>query len=257
MEIIELTTEDREISLPQGADVLLIDRPASGMLPEERRFHLAEGASAQYLLIADEYADGGRDADEADGRLRRQWQLEKGSDLRAYYIFLGGGRSEWLLEHEVGESASIESRSLFIGKNEDGLEVKADYDFVGFKSYGRIAVDALLGDKSSMRYDASANVLPTAQLSDTRIDMRLRLDGKEAHGRITPALNIAANDVKAGHSASTYQLSQEDLFYLRTRGLEPQAIRRLLAVSLSRNFILGLADADTAAKVLELIESHL
>ena len=108
-----------------------------------------------------------------------------------------------------------------------------------------------------MRYDADLNVLATAQQSDTRVDMRLRLASKSARGQLIPGLNIAANDVRAGHSASTFQLSKEDLFYLRSRGLSPEAAQKLFALSLSRNFVKGLGDTELSAEILSLISARL
>ncbi|MDP3836977.1 MAG: SufD family Fe-S cluster assembly protein [bacterium] len=255
--ILELQVTDKKVIIPESAAVLIIDRPAPGMFPAARTLSVGSGATVQYVLIADEHAEGGRDVDVADGLLGRDWELEPGSSLDAYYIFLGASPSHWHLKHDVGMNAKVESRSLYIGKDAEALEVAADYNFNGRKSFGRVQVDAILNNQANLRYDANINVNREAQLSDTRVDMRLRLNDKEARGRITPALNIAANDVKAGHSAGTYQLSAEDLFYLRSRGLEPEAVRKLLAVSLSRGFIRNLSDAKLGAEILSLIESRL
>ncbi|PKM88816.1 hypothetical protein CVU83_01110 [Candidatus Falkowbacteria bacterium HGW-Falkowbacteria-2] len=255
--ILNLQPEEKKIVIPAESEVLLIDRPAPGMIPEVRAISMGPGAKVQYVLVADEFSDGGRDVDIADGHMRRDFEVGDGANVEVYYVFLGGGHSEWHLNHEIGAGAKLQSRSLFVGKGDDALEVNADYNFIGRKSFGRVQVDAILNNQARLRYDANMNVTREAQLSDTRVDMRLRLNDKEARGRITPALNISANDVKAGHSASTYQLSVEDLFYLRSRGLEPEAVRKLLAISLSRNFIRNLSDAQTASEILALIESRI
>ena len=100
------------------------------------------------------------------------------------------------------------------------------------------------------------NVSPVAQKSDTRVDMRLYLEGK-ARGQVIPGLNIAANDVKAGHSASTFKLAPEDLFYLQSRGLSPADIKKMLSLSLAKNFIHGFPDEALSKEVLDLISVNL
>jgi len=43
-----------------------------------------------------------------------------------------------------------------------------------------------------------------------------------------PVLEIHADEVKAAHGATVGQLDEHALFYLRSRGLPPDAARRLL-----------------------------
>lgn len=50
----------------------------------------------------------------------------------------------------------------------------------------------------------------------------------KAHAFAKPNLEIFADDVKASHGATIAQLNDEDLFYLKARGLEEQVAKRLL-----------------------------
>jgi len=243
--IINLQTTDVDIVLAPESETILIEKLDSEYSCPKRHFHLGTEARAQYVLIID-----GEVTFEAYSRI---WQQAEKSNLNTYYLFLNKQPGEWQLKHELAEQATINSRSLYIGVNESDLKVKADYDFSGRGSFGRVSVDILLSNHAQVKYEANLNVFSDAQKSDTRVDMRLRLNGKDVRGQIVPGLNIAANDVKAGHSASTFQLSPEDLFYLRCRGLSPEAIRKMLALSLSRGFIKGIDDSDMANEILLLI----
>lgn len=215
----------------------------------ERHVEIGARARAQLVVIVD------RDSDLIN--FQRDYSLGEESSLEVYYLFLGVKPQHWQLAHTIGKRASITSHSLFIGQGASNLSVVADYNFIGQGSYGRVQVESMLFAESQLRYDANINVLPSAQQSDTRVDMRLRLDGPKTRGQIIPGLNIAANDVKAGHSASTFQLSKEDLFYLRSRGLSPVAVQRLLALALGRNFVRGLKNQDMADTILALIAKSL
>jgi Fe-S cluster assembly protein SufD len=87
--------------------------------------------------------------------------------------------------------------------------------------------------------------------------MRLRLIGPESRGQLLPGLNIAANDVKAGHSASTFQLSAEDMFYLRSRGLSLDNIQKLFALAMGNKFVTDLSDDNLKTELLNLISTRL
>jgi len=53
-----------------------------------------------------------------------------------------------------------------------------------------------------------------------------------------PALEINTNDVKVGHGASVSNLNEENLFYLTSRGLDPDEARKLMV----RGFVSEVTD---------------
>ncbi len=53
---------------------------------------------------------------------------------------------------------------------------------------------------------------------------------KDAHIDSIPALEIAANDVKAYHGATVGALDEDGLFYMTSRGIERAAAERMIAL---------------------------
>ena len=178
--------------------------------------------------------------------------VEADATLHAYYLFLNN-TANLNITHTINQDAKIFSRSLVLSESE--LKVKAEYDFVGPASFGEIKADAVLSGTANLKYDAILRVKPEAQKSDTRVDLRLYLNGPAARGQLTPQLEVAANDVKAGHSASTFKLSSDDMFYLQSRGLSSAQIKALQLKALSNNFVQGL-DLETSKLILDLISKH-
>jgi Fe-S cluster assembly protein SufD len=71
-------------------------------------------------------------------------------------------------------------------------------------------------------------VHPQAQHSDaTQVNKNLLLS-REAEVDTRPQLEIYADDVKCSHGATVGQLDADALFYLRARGIDPDAARDLL-----------------------------
>ena len=244
---LELQAEE-EIKLGGGRPSLLIERWSQSPALARRKFLLEAGAEASYLLIVDKPV-------EIDA-LERRWLIGPNAKVNLYYLFLEPLKTEIKFIHDIGAGAIVNSNSLFLGDDNDDWHIQADYNFQDKDSFGRVKVEASLRGQAHLDYAANMNVSPAAQKSDTRVDMRLYLEGK-ARGQVIPGLNIAANDVKAGHSASTFKLASEDLFYLQSRGLSPADIKKMLSLSLAKNFIQGFPDEALSKEVLDLISVNL
>ncbi len=227
----------------------IIERTSQKNFSQQLFFQVEKKAKVTYLLIVDK---------PVDLEVKRNWHLTANSSLQSYRLFLKDGYSSaWHFQHEIGDRARLISRSLLIAMTDENFKLNSIYNFSGQASFGRINIDALLAGKSRLNSIADVNVMPTAQQSDTRVDMTLRLESNQAKGEMTPGLNIAANDVKAGHSAGTFRLKAEDLFYLRSRGLSLENIRRLFILSLAQSFVAGLNNKKIKSEVLSLITNNL
>lgn len=153
----------------------------------------------------------------------------------------------------IGEGANLDSRVFFLGQGNDKLLVQDDYIFAAPDGYGRFLVTGVLKDESQAKYYSEVAIKNTAKGSDARIDMKLYLLNKGAKGALLPSLKIAVNEVKAGHGASTFKLSEEDLFYLASRGLSEQQVRQLIISSLLDNFFKEVSDHNFKENILKEI----
>lgn len=77
-------------------------------------------------------------------------------------------------------------------------------------------------------FDARVLIRPGADGADARQDSRNLLLSPHAEIDAKPQLEIYADQVQASHGATVGRLSDEALFYLRTRGIELSDARRLL-----------------------------
>ncbi|MBN2854016.1 SufD family Fe-S cluster assembly protein [Patescibacteria group bacterium] len=228
---------------------ILIEKTSDKNFNLNRSFKVEKNKTLEYLLIVDK---------NISSSASRSFVLEAGAELNSYRLFLEAKKGEiFNFNHEIKAGAKIASRSLIVGLKKENFSLKADYNFAGEKSFGRIKTEALLANQAKLSALANVNVLAAAQKSDTRVDMSLILDGSGVRGEVIPGLNISANDVKAGHSAGTFRLKAEELFYLRSRGLSPEEIRRLFILSLVNNFTIGLSDKKIKEDIIKLIKKSL
>jgi Fe-S cluster assembly protein SufD len=72
-----------------------------------------------------------------------------------------------------------------------------------------------------------------------------------------PVLEIHADEVKAAHGATVGQLDERALFYLRSRGLPPDAARHLLIAAFCNAVFAHLAPTSLREHVDAMIASRL
>lgn len=80
------------------------------------------------------------------------------------------------------------------------------------------------------RYLGNIRILAHAQGSAAFLRDDALLLSKSSHIDSIPALEIAANDVKAYHGATVGALDEEQLFYMTSRGIERQAAEKMIAL---------------------------
>jgi Fe-S cluster assembly protein SufD len=89
-------------------------------------------------------------------------------------------------------------------------------------------------------------VRPGAQRTDAAQQNRNLLLSRRAHIDTKPQLEIFADDVKCSHGATVGQLESEELFYLRSRGLDEAAARSLLTYGFAAEVVSGIPVASVA-----------
>ncbi len=95
----------------------------------------------------------------------------------------------------------------------------------------------IVGGAAHAVFNGKIVVRPGAQLTDSSQSSRnLLLTGK-ARVDTKPQLEIFADDVKCAHGATVGQLDNEEVFYLKSRGLSDVAARNLLTYAFGAEII--------------------
>jgi Fe-S cluster assembly protein SufD len=88
-----------------------------------------------------------------------------------------------------------------------------------------------------------------AQQTDASQSSRNLLLSPRAHVDTKPQLEIFADDVKCAHGAAVGQLEEEEVFYLRSRGLSEPAARGLLTYAFAAEVVDRIPVASVAARL--------
>jgi len=108
----------------------------------------------------------------------------------------------------------------------------------------------LLDDSARGVFQGKVHVHRAAQKTDGYQLSNALLLSPKAEMDTKPELEIYADDVKCSHGATTGQLDEEPLFYLRSRGLSEADARYLLVESFVNEVVEKIADEGASAMVL-------
>ena len=86
----------------------------------------------------------------------------------------------------------------------------------------------MVGGRSTASFRGRIRVEQSAQQTDSQQLSRTILLSDHARIQSTPSLEIIADDVQCTHGATISDLSEEELFYLRSRGLDQRTSRNVL-----------------------------
>jgi Fe-S cluster assembly protein SufD len=115
----------------------------------------------------------------------------------------------------------------------------------------------LAAHKARGVFHGSVHVARGANGTDAEQSNKNLLMSREAFVHSTPALDILADDVKCRHGSTTGQVDPAQLFYLRSRGLDPEAATRVLTRAFAGTILSTVANEATRGFVERRLESAL
>ncbi|MCL4392660.1 SufD family Fe-S cluster assembly protein [Patescibacteria group bacterium] len=86
-------------------------------------------------------------------------------------------------------------------------------------TYGRVFIRRVMNDYSSSSIDGKLIIENGASASSDFFDEKTLLLGDKVVSKVIPSLEIIPSDVLVSHSSSISSVSEDEIFYLRSRGV--------------------------------------
>jgi Fe-S cluster assembly protein SufD len=137
----------------------------------------------------------------------------------------------------VAAGASCDLDGLFLGtaSQAQACYTRVEHDMPHTTS--RQLYKGILDGASRGAFYGSVRVRPDAQKTDASQVNRNLLLSRKALVDSTPQLEIHADDVKCSHGSTIGHLREDALFFLRSRGLDPERARLLLTLAFAREVL--------------------
>lgn len=220
------TEEKVNIRLEEGAsaDIVIMQNEHNGA-EHHSDFHIdiAEGASLKVVILT---LHGGIISNRFDVNLNGRHSL---ADLSGLYLVDGRQKVSNVLNirHKCPE---CHSRELFKG---------------------------ILDDRAVAEFTGLIHVYPDAQKTEAYQECHSLLLTKEARAFAQPQLEIYADDVKCSHGATNGRLNEDELFYMRSRGIPLKEAAVLQQLAFTWAVLGNISSEELRERMTSLTEKRL
>ena len=183
---------------------------------------LEENAALEHVVVQDQ-------APSAFHTSTSTATLLRDARLHSTVIALGG----LLARHAMhvllqGSGAGADTAGLYLGANRQHIDMQITMEHTKPHGTSRQLFKGVLQDQACGVFGGIVKVHPNAMKTDAKQLNKNLLLSQHATAHTRPQLEILADDVKCAHGATVGQLDDNAVFYLRSRGLDPDSTRRLL-----------------------------
>lgn len=120
--------------------------------------------------------------------------------------------------------------SLFFPRADQHVDLISTVEHNIGESQSQTLVKSAATGRGQARYLGNIRIAPHAQGTESALRDDALLLSKRAHIDSVPALEIAANDVKAYHGATVGALDEEQIFYMTSRGITRDDAEKMIAL---------------------------
>ncbi len=187
-----------------------------------------------------------------------QVQQDSKSTYASYAISVGGDIARQTLNVKLdGEhiESTIDGLYVVTGKQHCDNHTTIDHAKPNSNSYQ--LYKGILDEKSRAVFSGKIFVRKGALLTDAKQLNKNLLLSANAHIDTKPQLEIFADDVKCAHGATVGQLEEDELFYLRSRGLKTETARALLTFGFAEDVISKIKLASVRKQLDEIVLTRL
>ncbi|HXA75707.1 MAG TPA: Fe-S cluster assembly protein SufD [Candidatus Acidoferrales bacterium] len=184
-------------------------------------------------------------------------QQGRTADVSSHSVLLGGG----LVRNNVhpvlaGEGGECLINGLFIGNGRQHLDNYMLVEHASPHCGSRQFYNGILDGHAHGVFHGRIIVHKDAQKTDAKQTNRNLLLSDSAQIDTKPQLEIYADDVKCTHGATIGQMEENSLFYLRSRGIDEIAARRLLLVAFASECMDRMKEGPVRTHIEKLIHDH-
>ena len=266
------------VAVEQPISLRSVQAKAGTLLHQRTLIVLEEGAQAEVweqYLSADEELDGVFNvitelvvSDNAHLRYvsgqnlsEKTWifgaqRAEVGRDGSLDWVALGFGSARGRVRMETrlgGQGADARVTGAYATHHRQHIDFDTTQEHAAPNTTSDLAFRGVLQGRSTAVWKGNIIVDPGAQKTDAFQESRNLLISKRAHADAIPGLEIQANDVRCTHAAAVAQVDPEQLFYLRSHGLDDEVAKRLVI----EGFLAALVERFEAGPVRDVLAQAL
>ena len=144
-------------------------------------------------------------------------------------LHLGGKYSRFeSLSRLIGEGGRSDLLAVAVAKHQQEFDARTLQDYISPHTASDLLYKNALDDRARTTFGGLIRVEPHAHFTDAYQKVRNLLLSDDAEANSMPGLEILADNVRCTHGATSGEIDEEELFYLRSRGIPTRAAQRLI-----------------------------
>jgi Fe-S cluster assembly protein SufD len=184
--------------------------------------------------------------------------LARGATLTMVNLTLGSAVSKaHTITKLLGEHATTQLSGFVFGQGHQHVDQHTVQDHQAPHTSSDLQFRAALQDHSRVIYTGLIRIAKAAKQTNAFQANHNLLLSQTAKAETIPMLEILADDVQCKHGASIGPIDEEQLFYLRARGILRAHAERLIVMGFVESIIQQVPFEPLQQRLREAIEGHL
>ena len=243
------------IAAKKNAKLTLIEQFSSygkdsGLTNAVSQIFAAEGAQVQYYRIQEE-------AQTATHIANISAHLEKGAEFHCNSVVFGGDLTRIDIDVDLkGKKANCHLNGLYVGNNTQHIDHHTTVNHIVGDTHSTEFYRGILGDGSRGVFNGRVVVDKKAQkITASQVNNNLLLSSK-AEIDTKPELEIYADDVACSHGATIGHLDDEQMFYLRSRGIRSEKAKAMLISAFAQEVVARIPNRKIQEMTTNLLKDY-
>jgi Fe-S cluster assembly protein SufD len=176
--------------------------------------------------------------------------LENDAVLNSLYVTMGGSLSRTEVQSALNTGSSSEMLAVYFADKDQHFDHLTLQHHLKPRAHSDLLFKGVLNDKARGVFSGLIKVELNAQKTDAYQKNRTLLLSDDARSDSVPQLEINANDVRCSHGSTTAPVDQQELFYLRSRGISKPVAEKMLVTAFLED-VLNRVPLKNVVKYLE------
>ena len=183
--------------------------------------------------------------------------LDSNSSYESHAVSLGASIYRHNLNVKLnGEGANTNLEGLYLLSGEQLSDTHSMIDHAAPHCTSGEHYKGILDGKSRGVFNGRIMVRQGAQQTNSYQENRNIILSNEAKVDTKPQLEIFADDVKCSHGATVGQLSNESMFYLRSRGIGEEQAKMILIYAFANDVLKGIKEDEVRSRLEGILSSR-
>lgn len=156
-----------------------------------------------------------------------------------------------------GKDSQCFMNGIYLCKGKQLIDNHTLADHAVPNCYSNELYKGIIDDNAAAVFNGKILVRQDAQKTNAYQSNKNILLSEKADINSIPQLEIFADDVKCSHGATTGQLNPDELFYLRSRGIDKEKAKKILLYAFLEEVIMNISNAPLKSYLEKMLEKKL